>query len=46
MTDVAAPIREIHVAVAVIIRDGRVLIARRPDHTHQGGLLEFPGGNV
>lgn len=33
-------------AVAVIIRDGRVLIARRPDHVHQGGLLEFPGGKV
>ncbi|WP_273208048.1 Nudix family hydrolase [Marinobacter subterrani] len=39
-------VREIHVAVAVIIRDGRVLIARRPDHVHQGGLLEFPGGKV
>lgn len=38
--------REVHVAVAVIIREGRVLIARRPDHVHQGGLLEFPGGKV
>lgn len=37
---------EVHVAVAVIVRDGRVLIARRPDHAHQGGLLEFPGGKV
>mgnify|MGYP000359700151 CR=1 FL=1 len=46
MNDVAAPIREIHVAVAVVIRNGRVLIARRPDHAHQGGLLEFPGGKV
>ncbi|WP_323752622.1 Nudix family hydrolase [Marinobacter sp.] len=36
----------VHVAVAVIIRNGRVLIARRPDHVHQGGLLEFPGGKV
>ncbi|PSF07306.1 Nudix family hydrolase [Marinobacter halophilus] len=36
----------IHVAVAVIIRAGRVLIARRLDHAHQGGLLEFPGGKV
>ncbi|MBJ6138413.1 Nudix family hydrolase [Marinobacter litoralis] len=36
----------VHVAVAVIVRDGRVLIARRPDHVHQGGLLEFPGGKV
>lgn len=36
----------VHVAVAVIFRGGRVLIARRPDHVHQGGLLEFPGGKV
>lgn len=35
-----------HVAVAVIVRDGRILIARRPEHVHQGGLLEFPGGKV
>jgi 8-oxo-dGTP diphosphatase len=40
----AAPV--IHVAVGVIRRGGRVLIARRPDHLHQGGLLEFPGGKV
>lgn len=39
-------VREVHVAVAVIIREGRILIARRPDHVHQGGLLEFPGGKV
>ncbi|MEC7815458.1 MAG: Nudix family hydrolase [Pseudomonadota bacterium] len=38
--------RVVHVAVGVIERDGRVLIARRPDHAHQGGLLEFPGGKV
>jgi 8-oxo-dGTP diphosphatase len=36
----------VHVAVGVIEREGRVLIARRPDHVHQGGLLEFPGGKV
>ena len=39
-------VKDIHVAVAVIVRNGRVLIARRPDHVHQGGLLEFPGGKV
>lgn len=39
-------VKHVHVAVAVIIRDGRVLIARRPDHVHQGGLREFPGGKV
>lgn len=37
---------EVHVAVAVIRRGNRILIARRPDHAHQGGLLEFPGGKV
>ncbi|WP_166251912.1 Nudix family hydrolase [Marinobacter salicampi] len=37
---------EVHVAVAVVRSGDRVLIARRPDHVHQGGLLEFPGGKV
>ena len=40
------PADALHVAVAAIFRDGRVLIARRPEHLHQGGLLEFPGGKV
>lgn len=39
-------VREIHVAVGAIFRNGKVLIARRPEHVHQGGLLEFPGGKV
>lgn len=46
MTEGPSKVREVHVAVAVIVREGRVLIARRPDHVHQGGLLEFPGGKV
>lgn len=36
----------VHVAVGVIRQGDRVLVARRPDHVHQGGLLEFPGGKV
>lgn len=37
----------IHVAAAAIVNDSReVLIALRPDHVHQGGLWEFPGGKV
>ncbi len=33
-------------AVGVVWRDGQILIARRPERAHQGGLLEFPGGKV
>lgn len=36
----------IHVAVAVIIDDGKVLISKRATEAHQGGLWEFPGGKV
>ena len=38
----AAPI--IEVAAGLIIRDGKILIARRLDNAHLGGLWEFPGG--
>ncbi|BBM02339.1 8-oxo-dGTP diphosphatase MutT [Microbulbifer sp. GL-2] len=39
--------RVIHVAVGVVRRrDGKILIARRPDHVHMGGRWEFPGGKV
>ena len=34
----------IEVVAAVIERDGRILIARRPVALHLGGLWEFPGG--
>lgn len=37
----------IHVAVAVIGNSsGEILIARRPEGKHQGGLWEFPGGKI
>jgi 8-oxo-dGTP diphosphatase len=37
----------VHVAVGVICDDRRrILVSRRPDHVHQGGLWEFPGGKV
>ena len=43
-TDTTEPL---HVAAAVL-RDpaGRVLLARRHHHLHQGGLWEFPGGKL
>ena len=36
----------IRVAVAVIKIADRVLIAKRAEHQHQGGLWEFPGGKI
>ncbi|WP_299733124.1 Nudix family hydrolase [uncultured Endozoicomonas sp.] len=37
----------IHVAVGVILGDdGRILLAKRPNSKHMGGLWEFPGGKV
>jgi len=37
----------VHVAAATVFDEqGRVLIARRSQHVHQGGLWEFPGGKV
>ena len=34
----------IDVAAALIFRDGKLLITRRRDDAHLGGLWEFPGG--
>jgi 8-oxo-dGTP diphosphatase len=37
----------VHVAAAALVdADGRVLLARRADDAHQGGLWEFPGGKL
>jgi 8-oxo-dGTP diphosphatase len=33
-------------AVALIDRDGRVLLAQRPAGKHMAGLWEFPGGKI
>jgi 8-oxo-dGTP diphosphatase len=38
--------KRILVAAAVIRREGKILIAQRPQDKHQGGLWEFPGGKV
>lgn len=34
------------VAGAIADESGRFLLTRRPEHTHQGGLWEFPGGKL
>ena len=39
--------KRIHVAAAVIRgEDGQILLAKRAEDQHQGGLWEFPGGKV
>ncbi len=43
---IAAELRRVHVAAGVILRDRQVLIARRHQQAHQGGLWEFPGGKL
>ncbi|PCJ91060.1 MAG: 8-oxo-dGTP diphosphatase MutT [Porticoccaceae bacterium] len=37
----------VHVVAAVIVADDKkILLAKRPDHVHKGGLWEFPGGKL
>lgn len=36
----------IRVLAAVIVRDGRWLLCRRPAHKRHGGCWEFPGGKL
>jgi len=42
----ARPTQQVTAAVAVISRDGKVLIQKRPDKGLLAGLWEFPGGKV
>lgn len=38
--------RQVRVLAAVLARDGRLLVGRRPAHKRHGGRWEFPGGKV
>jgi A/G-specific adenine glycosylase len=40
------PIPELHIAVGVVMKKGRLLIARRRPQGLLGGLWEFPGGKI
>jgi 8-oxo-dGTP diphosphatase len=44
--ETAATVRVQVAAAAIFDQQGRVLITRRADHVHQGGLWEFPGGKL
>ena len=36
----------VYVAAGVILRESRILVSKRHQGAHQGGLWEFPGGKV
>lgn len=36
----------VKVAAGVVVRDGKILISRRPKHVEFGGFWEFPGGKL
>ncbi|CAM3517066.1 8-oxo-dGTP diphosphatase [Vibrio aerogenes CECT 7868] len=40
--------KRVHIVAAVILNkaQSQIYITKRPDHLHQGGLWEFPGGKV
>ena len=38
--------KDIKVSVGVVLQNNKVLVARRHNHQHQGGLWEFPGGKI
>ena len=44
----ADPLVGTTIVVAAVIRDatGKILLTRRPEGSHMGGLWEFPGGKV
>jgi mutator protein MutT len=42
----ADPGKDVPVVAAVLRREGRVLLCRRPEHKRHGGLWEFPGGKL
>lgn len=46
-TLLTGPDQTTHVAIAVVVNHcDQVLIAKRADHLHLGGLWEFPGGKI
>ncbi len=46
MSEVSGAAPDVAVVAAVLRREGRYLVGRRPAHKRHGGLWEFPGGKV
>jgi 8-oxo-dGTP diphosphatase len=46
MTRERAGVLAVDVAIALVWRDGRLLVTQRPRSAHLGGLWEFPGGKL
>lgn len=46
ITPLTMMIKKLDVVAAVIERDGKILLAQRPNHADQAGLWEFAGGKV
>ncbi|GAB4192115.1 MAG: (deoxy)nucleoside triphosphate pyrophosphohydrolase [Calditrichia bacterium] len=38
--------KNIKVVAAIIIKNGKIFVARRKKHLHHGGFWEFPGGKI
>jgi mutator protein MutT len=39
-------VKQVNVAIALVWRDGRLLVTKRPKAAHLGGFWEFPGGKL
>jgi len=39
-------VKQVHVAVGVIVSNSEFFLTKRLEHVHQGGKWEFPGGKV
>jgi len=46
VSDAASPLPLVLVVAAVVVRNGCVLLSRRPPGKHLAGLWEFPGGKI
>ena len=46
MASPLAPLPEIHVTAAILIKEGRILAAQRREGDARGGTWELPGGKI